>query len=79
VPLRSSGRKILSHCAGVLPQIKITTAYFLLFKLDGLKRFKADALQRSIPNSRDSEYQWLLLYTIFQTRLSFIVLIYRFD
>jgi len=39
VPLRSSGREILRHCAGVLTQIKITTAYFLLLKLDGLKRF----------------------------------------
>jgi len=55
VPLRSSGREILRHWAGVLTQIKITTAYFLLFKLDGLKRFKAEALQRSTPDSRDSE------------------------
>lgn len=61
-------RKILRHCAGVLPQIKIATACFLLFKLGGLKHFKAEALQRSTPNIRDSEEQRLLLYTIFQTR-----------
>jgi len=75
VPLRSSGLKILRHCASVLPQIKITTAYFLLFKLDGLKRSKAEALQRITPNSRDSEHQRLLLCTVFQTRLPFVMLI----